>query len=180
MAKMLQLQSAPRHSRGPSRSLICRQQETFLNVQGVENVLNAVKLVFASLFNDRAISYRVHHGFDHAEVSLSAGIQRMVRSDIGSQWSHVHHGHGIGLSWSCLYHLCWGLESVFVQGSALNPDEFYVYKRGLAENRPAILRRNLGSKAIKMVYSDDSADDPSPLLRTDAGDRNCFSLMTVM
>jgi len=151
------------------------QQETFLNVQGVENVLNAVKLVFASLFNDRAISYRVHHGFDHAEVSLSAGIQRMVRSDIGSSGVMFTMDTESGFPGVVFITSSWGLGECVVQGS-VNPDEFYVYKRGLAENRPAILRRNLGSKAIKMVYSDDSADDPVTTIETDAGDRNCFSL----
>lgn len=151
------------------------QQETFLNVKGIENVLDAIKLVFASLFNDRAISYRVHHGFDHAEVSLSAGIQRMVRSDIGSSGVMFTMDTESGFPGVVLITSSFGLGECVVQGS-VNPDEFYVYKQGLAENRPAVLRRNLGSKAIKMVYSNDASDDPVSTIETDAGDRNRFSL----
>jgi len=129
------------------------QQETFLNVHGLDNVLYAVKSVFASLFNDRAISYRVHHGFDHADVSLSAGIQRMVRSDLGASGVMFSVDTESGFEDVVFITASHGLGECVVQGS-VNPDEFYVYKPALVQGRPAILRRKLGSKLIKMIYDD--------------------------
>jgi len=133
------------------------QQETFLNVRGLDQVLQAVKAVFASLFNDRAISYRVYHGFDHAAVSLSAGVQRMVRSDIGSSGVMFSVDTESGFEEVVFITAAWGLGECVVQGS-VNPDEFYVHKPTLAAGRPAMLRRKLGSKLIKMVYGDAGGD----------------------
>ncbi len=129
------------------------QQETYLNVHGAENVLAAVRRVFASLYNDRAIAYRVHHGFVHAEVALSAGIQRMVRSDLAASGVLFTLDTESGFDQVVFVTAAYGLGEAVVQG-AVNPDEFYVYKRGLAEKRPAILRRSLGGKAMHMVYTD--------------------------
>ncbi|WP_108125608.1 phosphoenolpyruvate synthase [Saccharospirillum mangrovi] len=127
------------------------QQETFLNIRGIDAVLQAIKEVFASLFNDRAIAYRVHKGFDHSLVALSAGIQRMVRSDIGASGVMFTIDTESGFDQVVFITAAYGLGETVVQG-AVNPDEFYVYKPALAANRPAILRRNLGSKLIKMIY----------------------------
>jgi len=132
------------------------QQETYLNVRGLESVLTAVKHVFASLYNDRAIAYRVHHHFEHSEVALSAGIQQMVRSDIGASGVAFTLDTESGFRDVVFITAAWGLGETVVQG-AVNPDEFYVHKATLAGKRPAILRRNLGGKAIKMIYSDDRA-----------------------
>jgi pyruvate, water dikinase len=127
------------------------QQETFLNVRGEENVLHAIKEVFASLYNDRAIAYRAHHGFDHHEVALSAGVQRMVRSDIGASGVLFTLDTESGFRDVVFITGAYGLGETVVQG-AVNPDEFYVHKPTLAAGRPAILSRTLGTKAIKMVY----------------------------
>lgn len=132
------------------------QQETFLNVAGVDNVLLAIKHVFASLYNDRAIAYRVHQDFDHADVALSAGIQRMVRSDIGASGVMFTLDTESGFREVVFITGSYGLGETVVQG-AVNPDEFHVHKPTLAEGRPAVLRRSLGEKAIKMVYSERSA-----------------------
>jgi len=129
------------------------QQETFLNVAGPANVKTAIKQVFASLFNDRAISYRVHQGFAHDQVALSAGVQRMVRSDIGASGVMFTLDTETGFRDVVFITASYGLGEMVVQG-AVNPDEFYVHKPTLAANRPAILRRKLGSKAIRMVYED--------------------------
>ena len=131
------------------------QQETFLNIRGLDNILIAVKEVFASLFNDRAIAYRVHKGFDHKIVALSAGVQRMVRSETGSSGVMFTLDTESGFDKVVFVTASYGLGETVVQG-AVNPDEFYVHKETLAANRPAVLRRNLGSKAIKMVYTDSS------------------------
>jgi pyruvate,water dikinase len=128
------------------------QQETFLNIHGLDNVLDAVKQVFASLFNDRAIAYRVHKGFDHAQVALAAGIQRMVRSDLACAGVMFTLDTESGFDQVVFITSAYGLGETVVQG-AVNPDEFYVYKRGLAQGRPAILRRARGSKSIKMVFA---------------------------
>jgi pyruvate,water dikinase len=130
------------------------QQETFLNVKGYESVLVAIKHVFASLFNDRAISYRVHQGYDHKGVALSAGIQRMVRSDISSSGVMFSIDTESGFEDVVFITSSYGLGEMVVQG-AVNPDEFYVHKPTLAQNRPAIVRRNLGSKLVQMIYSSD-------------------------
>ncbi|MCT2387281.1 phosphoenolpyruvate synthase [Erwinia pyrifoliae] len=129
------------------------QQETFLNVQGYDAVLEAVKHVFASLFNDRAISYRVHQGYDHRGVALSAGIQRMVRSDLASSGVMFTIDTESGFDRVVFITAAHGLGEMVVQG-AVNPDEFYVHKPTLAAGRPAIVRRTMGSKKIRMVYAD--------------------------
>ena len=129
------------------------QQETFLNVQGFDAVLIAVKHVYASLFNDRAISYRVHQGYDHRGVALSAGVQRMVRSDLGSAGVMFTIDTESGFDQVVFITAALGLGEMVVQG-AVNPDEFYVHKPTLAAGRPAIVRRNMGSKKIRMVYAD--------------------------
>lgn len=129
------------------------QQETFLNVRGLDDVLLAVRHVFASLYNDRAIAYRVHHGFDHDLVALSAGVQRMVRSDIGAAGVMFTLDTESGFADAIFITAAYGLGETVVQG-AVNPDEFYVHKPTLRAERPAILRRSLGGKAIKMVYHD--------------------------
>ncbi|MCJ7590381.1 MAG: phosphoenolpyruvate synthase [Woeseiaceae bacterium] len=129
------------------------QQETFLNIRGLANVVEAMHQVFASLFNDRAISYRVHQGFDHSLVALSAGIQTMVRSDVGSSGVMFTLDTESGFRDAVFVTASYGLGETVVQG-AVNPDEFYVYKPALAAGKRAILRKNLGSKAIKMIYSD--------------------------
>jgi pyruvate,water dikinase len=132
------------------------QQETFLNVTGIDNILLAIKKVFASLYNDRAIAYRVHSSYDHDVVALSAGIQRMVRSDIGSSGVMFTIDTESGFSDAVFVTSSYGLGEAVVQG-AVNPDEFYVYKPALRAGRPAILKRGVGSKATKMVYTQDSA-----------------------
>ncbi len=129
------------------------QQETFLNVRGIENILMAVKDVFASLYNDRAIAYRVHHQFEHAEVALSAGIQRMVRSDVGASGVMFTMDTESGFQDAVFITSSYGLGEAVVQG-AVNPDEFYVYKPALRAGRPAILKRGLGEKALQMTYTD--------------------------
>ena len=131
------------------------QQETFLNIRGVDNVIRAAKEVFASLFNDRAIAYRVHQGFDHKLVALSAGVQRMVRSETGTAGVMFTLDTESGFRDVVFITGAYGLGETVVQG-AVNPDEFYVHKATLQAGRPAILRRNLGSKAIKMIYGDEA------------------------
>ncbi|HSU47292.1 MAG TPA: PEP/pyruvate-binding domain-containing protein, partial [Arthrobacter sp.] len=131
------------------------QQETFLNVRGIENILQAIKDVFASLYNDRAIAYRVHHKFEHAEVALSAGIQRMVRSDVGASGVMFTMDTESGFQDAVFVTSSYGLGEAVVQG-AVNPDEFYVYKPALAAGRPAILKRGLGEKALQMTYTNNS------------------------
>src|SRR5690554_3588860 len=128
------------------------QQETFLNVKGLDSVMEAMKHVFASLFNDRAISYRVHQGYDHRGVALSAGIQRMVRSDLGTAGVMFSIDTESGFDQVVFITSSYGLGEMVVQG-AVNPDEFFVHKPTLAAARPAILRRTMGSKKIEMVYS---------------------------
>ena len=148
------------------------QQETFLNVTGIDDVLLRIREVFASLYNDRAISYRVHQGFDHAEVALSAGIQRMVRSDIGASGVLFSIDTETGFEDVVFITSSWGLGECVVQGS-VNPDEFYVHKQTLAAGKPAILRRNRGSKLIKMVYGGNTAVET---VDTDASEQLRFSL----
>ncbi len=132
------------------------QQETFLNIRGIDAVLQAVREVFASLYNDRAIAYRVHHGFEHETVALSAGVQRMVRSDIGASGVMFTMDTESGFDDAVFITSSYGLGEAVVQG-AVNPDEFYVYKPGLRAGRPAILKRGVGDKATKMVYTSDAA-----------------------
>ena len=128
------------------------QQETFLNVVGVEDVLHKMKEVFASLYNDRAISYRVHKGFAHAEVALSAGVQRMVRSDLGAAGVMFTIDTETGFEDVVFITSSYGLGETVVQG-AVNPDEFYVHKPMLAAGNKAVIRRNLGSKLLQMIFS---------------------------
>jgi pyruvate,water dikinase len=130
------------------------QQETFLNVRGLDNLLDAVHQVYASLYNDRAIAYRVHQGFDHSLVALSVGVQHMVRSDIGSAGVMFTLDTESGYRDAVFITSSYGLGETVVQG-AVNPDEFYVYKPALESGRFPVLRKNLGSKAVKMVYSND-------------------------
>ena len=151
------------------------QQETYLNVSGIEDILTAVRKVFASLYNDRAISYRVHQGFEHDMVSLSAGIQQMVRSDIGSSGVMFTLDTESGFDDVVFITSAYGLGETVVQGS-VNPDEFYVHKSTLASGKPAILSRNLGSKSIKMIYADDNAKSPVTTTEVDSNDRMKFSL----
>ncbi|WP_122418069.1 phosphoenolpyruvate synthase [Pseudomonas viridiflava] len=152
------------------------QQETFLNIRGVENVIRAAKEVFASLFNDRAISYRVHQGFDHKLVALSAGVQRMVRSETGTAGVMFTLDTESGFRDVVFITGAYGLGETVVQG-AVNPDEFYVHKDTLAAGRPAILRRNLGSKAIKMIYGEEAKAGRSvKVIDVEPADRARFCL----
>ncbi|MCH8537964.1 MAG: phosphoenolpyruvate synthase, partial [Alkalimonas sp.] len=148
------------------------QQETFLNVRGYDAVIEAIKHVFASLFNDRAISYRVHQGYDHRGVALSAGVQRMVRSDCASSGVMFTLDTESGFEDVVFITSSYGLGEMVVQG-AVNPDEFYVHKPTLLAGRPAVVKRNLGSKLIQMVYSSEQQhgkqvviEDVEPGLRT--------------
>lgn len=131
------------------------QQETFLNVSGIADVLHHIKEVFASLYNDRAISYRVHKGFAHADVALSAGVQRMVRSDVGAAGVMFTIDTESGFDQVVFITSSWGLGETVVQG-AVNPDEFYVHKPTLKAGRPAVIRRALGSKLQRMRFSNDA------------------------
>lgn len=141
------------------------QQETFLNVRGLEEVKEAIKHVFASLFNDRAISYRVHQGYDHRGVALSAGVQRMVRSDIASSGVMFTLDTESGFDQAVFITASWGLGELMVQGG-VNLDEFYVHKPTLAAGKPAVIRKTLGSKLQKMVYADDEVEDLADLIQT--------------
>ncbi|MCM2336369.1 MAG: phosphoenolpyruvate synthase, partial [Pseudomonas sp.] len=138
------------------------QQETFLNVTGADDVVHKVKEVFASLYNDRAIAYRVHHGFKHEDVFLSAGVQLMVRSNVGSSGVLFTLDTESGFRDVVFITSSYGLGEMVVQG-AVNPDEFYVYKPTLQQGRPAILRRSIGAKQLRMVYS----DQPGERVRTE-------------
>jgi len=152
------------------------QQETFLNVKGYDAVIVAVKHVFASLFNDRAISYRVHQGYDHKGVALSAGVQRMVRSDIASSGVMFTIDTESGFEDVVFITSSFGLGEMVVQG-AVNPDEFYVHKPTLDNGKPAIVRRNLGSKLTKMIYSaDQSHGNQVTIVDIDPADSKTFSL----
>ena len=154
------------------------QQETFLNIRGIDNVLIAIKEVFASLYNDRAIAYRVHKGFEHAGVALSAGVQRMVRSETGTSGVMFTIDTESGFNDVVFITASYGLGEMVVQG-AVNPDEFYLSKKLLAENRPAVVRRNLGSKHIKMVYGDEGTTKRSTkIVDVEKGDRQQFALNT--
>jgi pyruvate, water dikinase len=151
------------------------QQETFLNVRGIEQVLARIREVFASLYNDRAIAYRVHHRFDHSQVALSAGVQRMVRSDLGASGVMFTMDTESGFREAVFITASYGLGEAVVQG-AVNPDEFYVYKPALRARRPAILRRGLGEKARKMVYTDEGAGGSIGFVPVDEADRARFCL----
>ena len=152
------------------------QQETFLNVRGIDAILAAIKEVFASLYNDRAIAYRVHHKFPHEAVALSAGVQRMVRSDIGASGVMFTMDTESGFSDAVFLTSSYGLGEAVVQG-AVNPDEFYVYKPALRAGRPAILKRGVGSKATKMVYTTRSeVGQTTEFVDVDQADRRRLSL----
>jgi len=156
------------------------QQETFLNVVGIDNVLHRIREVFASLYNDRAISYRVHKGFAHDEVALSAGIQRMVRSDLGSSGVMFTIDTESGFEDVVFITASYGLGETVVQG-AVNPDEFYVHKPALKNGKFPIIRRSLGSKLIRMEFATDGGNGPgAKLVRTvdtSAEMRNRYSLV---
>ncbi|HEX7250628.1 MAG TPA: phosphoenolpyruvate synthase [Burkholderiales bacterium] len=152
------------------------QQETFLNIQGIEHVLEAVRHVFASLYNDRAISYRAHHGFDHGEVALSAAVQQMVRSDLGASGVMFTLDTESGFRDVVFITASYGLGEMVVQG-AVNPDEFYVHKPMLARGRPAIIRRGLGTKLQKMQFGDATRAGRSVrTLEVPAEERDRFSI----
>ncbi len=152
------------------------QQETFLNVKGYESVLVAIKHVFASLFNDRAISYRVHQGYDHKGVALSAGIQRMVRSDMSASGVMFTIDTESGFEDVVFITSSYGLGEMVVQG-AVNPDEFYVHKPTLASGKPCVLRRNIGSKMTKMIYSSDLEHGKQvEIVDIPESDSKCFSI----
>ncbi len=152
------------------------QQETFLNVKGIDAVLEATKHVYASLFNDRAISYRVHQGFDHRGISLSAGIQRMVRSDKASSGVMFTLDTESGFDQVVFITSSWGLGEMVVQG-AVNPDEFYVHKPMLEAGEHPIVKKTFGSKLIKMIYSDNQEIGKQvDIVDTSDEERNTFSL----
>ena len=152
------------------------QQETFLNIQGLENVKEAMHHVFASLYNDRAISYRVHKGFEHDVVALSAGVQRMVRSDSGASGVMFTMDTESGFDQVVFVTAAYGLGETVVQG-AVNPDEFYVHKPTLRAGRPAILRKTMGSKLIKMVFTDTAETGKSvQVVDVDEAERKRFSI----
>lgn len=139
------------------------QQETFLNVRGLDAIIAAIKEVFASLYNDRAIAYRVHQNFEHDKVLLSAGIQKMVRSDIGASGVMFTLDTESGFRDAVFITGAYGLGETVVQG-AVNPDEFNVYKPSITAGKPAILKRHLGEKAIEMIYSEETDHDKSTVI----------------
>ena len=152
------------------------QQETFLNIRGIDNVLDAIRQVFASLYNDRAISYRVHHGFAQTQVALSAAVQQMVRSDLAASGVMFTLDTESGFAGVVFITSSYGLGELVVQG-AVNPDEFYVHKPMLEQGRPAIVRRRLGSKRQKIVFSDaDSAGRSTRVEEVPQSDSDRFSL----
>ncbi|MEN2750720.1 phosphoenolpyruvate synthase [Psychrobacter sp. FBL11] len=154
------------------------QQETFLNIRGIDNVLLAIKEVFASLYNDRAISYRVHKGFEHEGVALSAAVQRMVRSETGAAGVMFTLDTESGFDQVVFITSSYGLGEMVVQG-AVNPDEFYLSKRLLTDGKPAIIRRNLGSKHKKMIYGDEGSTTKSvKTVDVEKQERMQFSLST--
>ena len=150
------------------------QQETVLNVSGLADIKHRIHEVFASLFNDRAISYRVHQGFDHSQVALSAGIQKMIRSDIGASGVMFTLDTESGFRDAVFITASYGLGEMVVQG-AVNPDEFYVHKQTVAAGRPAIVRRNVGSKAIKMIYASEG-EAPVTTVSVDEAERRKFCI----
>jgi pyruvate, water dikinase len=151
------------------------QQETFLNVRGEQHLLSCMHEVYASLFNDRAIAYRVHSNFDHNAVALSVGVQHMVRSDLGSAGVMFTLDTDSGFRDVVFITASYGLGETVVQG-AVNPDEFYVYKPALRAGKRAVLRKNLGGKAIKMVYAEKGSQERVRTVDVVTADRNRFSL----
>ena len=152
------------------------QQESFLNIHGIENIKQAIKEVFASLYNDRAISYRVHKGFVHSEVAISAGVQQMVRSDIGSSGVMFTIDTESGFKDVVFITASYGLGETVVQG-AVNPDEFYVHKPLLSKGKEPIVKKSIGSKKIKMVFSKDTQAGLSTITTdVDEKDSNKFCI----
>ena len=153
------------------------QQETYLNVSDASNVLDAVKEVFSSLYNDRAISYRVHHGFEHSKVALSVGIQHMVRSDIGASGVAFSLDTESGFTEVVFINAAFGLGETVVQG-LVNPDEYYLYKPNLKTNRFAVLRKKLGDKGVKMIYKNAKklTEGLTKTVKTSKRERNQFVL----
>jgi len=152
------------------------QQETYLNIQGEEEILNAIQAVFASLYNDRAIAYRVHHGFEHHNVALSAGVQLMIRSDLASSGVMFTIDTESGFENAIFVTSSYGLGEAVVQGS-VNPDEFYVYKQALEKQDHAILRRSIGSKKQKMIFSESTSHETSThTIDVDTKEQNMFSI----
>ena len=150
------------------------QQETYLNITGLDHVIQAIHRVFASLYNDRAISYRVHKGFSHEDVMLSAGVQKMVRSDLACSGVMFTLDTESGFDQAVFITSSYGLGETVVQG-AVNPDEFYAYKRGLIEGKPALLKKSLGEKALMMVY-DSEGPEPVKMIPVNEPMRRQFSL----
>src|SRR5450432_314948 len=151
------------------------QQETFLNVRGEEQLLACMHEVYASLFNDRAIAYRVHNNFDHSAVALSVGVQHMVRSDLGTAGVMFTLDTESGFRDVVFITAAYGLGETVVQG-AVNPDEFYVYKPALRAGRRSVLRKNLGGKAVKMVYGEPGSQERVRTVDVAPADRNRFSI----
>jgi pyruvate,water dikinase len=151
------------------------QQETFLNVSGIDEVLKKIREVFASLYNDRAISYRVHKGFAHADVALSAGVQRMVRSDLGAAGVMFTLDTESGFPGVVFITSSYGLGETVVQG-AVNPDEFYVFKETLAKGKKAIIRKSLGSKLIQMQFAPQGSAERVQTVEVSPEERNRFSI----
>src|SRR5580692_494374 len=151
------------------------QQETFLNVRGEKHLMTCVHEVYASLFNDRAISYRVHNKFDHSAVALSVGVQHMVRSDLGAAGVMFTLDTESGFRDVVFITSSYGVGETVVQG-AVNPDEFYVYKPALRAGRRAIVRKNIGGKAIKMVYAEPRSKERVRTVEVPAADRSRFAL----
>ena len=151
------------------------QQESYLNVSGIDDVLDKIKHVFASLYNDRAIAYRVHKGFTHAEVALSAGVQRMVRSDLAASGVMFTMDTESGFDQVVFITSSYGLGETVVQG-AVNPDEFYVFKPTLAQGKPAIIRRSMGSKLIKMEFTQPGEEGRVKTVDVPLESRNRYSI----
>ena len=149
------------------------QQESYLNIRGIDNVLESIRKVFASLYNDRAIAYRHHQGFAEVDIAISAGVQHMVRSDTGSSGVLFTLAPESGFNDVVFITSSYGLGECIVQG-AVNPDEFYVYKPSLTAGQAAILRRNLGEKAIKMVYANAGNLATTQIVDTTEAERGCF------
>ncbi len=151
------------------------QQETYLNISGIDNIFKSISLVFASLYNDRAISYRVHQGFDHSEVAISAGIQKMVRSDKSSSGVMFTLDTESGFRDVVFITSSYGLGETIVQGS-VNPDEFYLYKKNVINNKFPIVRKSLGSKLIKMIFNQANASNGVNTVDVPTEQRNVFSI----
>lgn len=151
------------------------QQETYLNVASFEDILHCIKKVYASLYNDRAIAYRVHHAFEHQDVAISVGVQQMIRSDLGASGVLFTLDTESGFSDVVFITASYGLGEMVVQG-AVNPDEFYLYKPNVLAKKPAVLRRNLGQKALKMIYADKGSAERVQTVAVPEDAQICFAL----